>query len=298
MRALVTGATGFIGRRLVGRLDTVIVLSRNPDRVRGTLPKADVHRWDPMAGPPPAEAFRGVEVVFHLAGEPVAEGRWNAAKRARLRDSRTIGTQHLVQGLEASSERPKVLVSASAVGFYGSRGDEVLEETAAPGNDFLADVCKAWEAASQPARASGVRVVNPRIGIVLGQGGGALAKMLTPFKLGVGGRLGSGRQWMPWIHIDDLVGLLLHAANHSEIEGPMNGAAPNPVTNREFTSTLARALHRPAILPAPAFALKLALGEFAEVLLGSQRVSPAVAERTGYVFQYPELAGALRAILG
>lgn len=295
MRALVTGATGFIGRQLLERLDSAVVLSRNPEQARSTFPKAEVLRWDPMAGPPPADAFRGVEAIFHLAGEPVAEGRWNAAKKQRLRDSRVIGTQHLVQGLEASSERPPVLVSASAVGFYGSRGDEVLDESAAPGNDFLAELCKAWEASAQPARASGVRVVNPRIGIVLGPSGGALAKMLTPFKLGVGGRLGSGKQWMPWIHLDDMVGILLHAVTHTEVEGPINGAAPNPATNRDFTKTLAGVLHRPAIFPAPAFALRLALGEFADVLLGSQRVVPTAAQRTGYVFQHPDLADALRA---
>ena len=190
-----------------------------------------------------------------------------------------------------------MLVSASAVGYYGSRGDEVLDESAPPAHDFLAEVCIAWEQAAQQAAAFGMRVVNPRIGIVLGSGGEALGKMLLPFKLGLGGRLASGKQWMPWIHLDDLVGLFLHAASHQEVVGPMNAAAPEPVINRDFTRTLASALHRPAIFPAPAAALKLALGEFAEVLLASQRVVPRVAEQTGYVFQYPELADALQAIL-
>jgi uncharacterized protein (TIGR01777 family) len=297
MRALITGATGFIGQRLLESIDEPVVLSRHADAARRKLGKAEVHEWDLMAGPPPAEAFQGVEAVFHLAGEPVAEGRWNVDKKRRIRDSRKIGTMNLVKRLEQLSERPPVLVSASAVGFYGSRGEEVLDESAPPSHDFLAEVCIAWEQAAQQAAGFGMRVVNPRIGIVLGSGGGALDKMLLPFKLGLGGRLASGKQWMPWIHLDDLVGLFLHAASHQEVSGPMNAVAPKPVTNREFTRRLASALHRPAIFPAPAAALKLAVGEFAEVLLASQRVVPRVAEQTGYVFQYPELAGALQAIL-
>ncbi len=297
MRALITGATGFIGRRLLERIDAV-VLSRNPADAQRRLGNVEVHGWEPMAGPPPAEAFRGVEAVFHLAGEPVAEGRWNADKKRRIMDSRKLGTTNLVKGLEQLSERPPVLVSASAVGYYGSRGDEVLDESAPPAHDFLAEVCVEWEKASQRATAFGMRVVNPRTGIVLDAGGGALGKMLLPFKLGLGGRLASGNQWMPWIHLDDLIGLFLHAAAHHEVSGPMNAVAPNPVTNREFTRTLAAALHRPAMFPAPGAMLKLAIGEFAEVLLASQRVMPRVAERTGYLFQYPDLAGALEAIFG
>lgn len=297
MRALITGATGFIGQRLLERIDEPVVLSRRADAARRKLGDVEVHGWDLMAGPPPAEAFRGVEAVFHLAGEPVADGRWSADKKRRIMDSRKIGTMNLVKGLEQLPERPPVLVSASAVGYYGSRGEEVLDESAPPAHDFLAEVCIAWEQAAQQAAGFGMRVVNPRIGIVLGSGGGALGKMLLPFKLGFGGRLASGKQWMPWIHLDDLVGLFLHAASHQEVNGPMNAVAPNAVINRDFTRTLAAALRRPAIFPAPAAALKLAVGEFAEVLLASQRVVPRVAEQTGYAFQYPELAGALRAIL-
>lgn len=297
MRALITGATGFIGQRLLQQIHEPVVLSRDPEKVRRQCPGAETFIWDPMAGPPPAEAFRGVEAVFHLAGEPVAEGRWTAAKKQRIMDSRKIGTANLVKALEQLSERPRVLVSASAVGYYGDRGDETLDEHAAPGNDFLARVCLEWEQAAQHAASLGVRVVNPRIGIVLGAGGGALAKMLPPFKLGLGGRLASGKQWMPWVHLDDLIGLFLHAASRSELSGPLNAVAPNPATNGEFTRALAAALHRPAFLPAPGPLLKLAVGEFAEVLLASQRVVPRVAEQTGYRYQYPELAEALRAIL-
>jgi uncharacterized protein len=297
MRALVTGATGFIGKSLLSRLSEPVVLTRHPERFDQAQPGIQVHRWDPMQGPPPEAAWRGVEVVFHLAGEPVAEGRWTAKKKMRIRDSRRVGTANLVRGLAALEEPPRVLVSASAVGYYGDRGDELLPETAAPGNDFLAEVCRLWESAAGEARRFGLRVVNPRTGIVLGCGGGALAKMLPPFKFGLGGRLGSGRQWMPWIHLDDLVGLLLHAAQHDEIDGPMNAAAPHPVTNRQFTAALASVLHRPAFLPAPGAMLKLVVGEFAEVLLASQRVEPQVALRSGYQFSYPELQPALTQIL-
>ena len=297
MRALITGATGFIGQRLLQQIDEPVVLSRNPEHARRQIAGAEAHAWDPMSGPPPAEAILGVEAVFHLAGEPVAEGRWTADKKRRIMDSRRVGTANLVKGLEQLSERPAVLVSASAVGYYGDRGEETLDERAAPAGDFLAQVCLEWEQAAQQAASLGIRVVNPRIGIVLGRGGGALAKMLLPFKLGLGGRLASGNQWMPWIHLDDLTGLFLHAASHSELSGPLNAVAPNPVTNREFTRTLAAALHRPAFLPAPGLLLKLAIGEFAEVLLASQRVVPHVAEQTGYHYRYPELGGALRAIL-
>lgn len=294
MRALVTGATGFIGRRLVKSLERPVVLSRNPESAKQALGNVEVYRWEPEAGPPPAGVWHGVEAVFHFAGEPVAEGRWNTNKKERIRQSRVLSTRNLVSGIEAQRERPRVLISASAVGYYGSRGDELLDETSTPGDDFLAEVCQAWEAEAGRACALVVRVVTPRIGIVLGEGGGALAKMLTPFKLGIGGRLGSGRQWMSWIHLDDLIGLLLHAAE-KEISGAMNAVTPAAVTNREFTRALAAVLRRPAIFPVPAFALRLAVGEVASVLLASQRALPRVAEKTGYRFRYPMLVEALRA---
>lgn len=297
MRALVTGATGFIGRRLLERLESAVVLTRRPEQFGAPPAGMEVFGWDPMTQTPPEAALRGVEVVFHLAGEPVAEGRWTAKKKARIRDSRRVGTANLVRGLAAASERPRVLVSASAIGYYGDRGDEIVDETAAPGDDFLAEVCRLWEWAAGEARRIGVRVVNPRIGIVLGADGGALKKMMLPFKLGLGGRLAGGRQWMSWVHVDDLVGLLLHAAATSEIDGPMNAVAPHPVSNGDFTRELAAAMHRPALLPAPGIMLKLAMGQFAEVLLASQRVVPSVALRTGYEFKFADLGPALRAIV-
>lgn len=295
MRALITGATGFVGRELIKRVGQPVVLTRDPVRAKASLSGVETHAWDMMSGPPPLAALEGVEAVFHLAGEPIAEGRWTAAKKQRIRDSRVIGTRNLVEGLRQLRGRPAVLVSASAIGYYGDRGDEVLHESSTPGSDYLAEVCLAWEKESREARELGIRVVNPRLGIVLGPGGGALSKMLLPFKLGAGGRLGSGRQWMSWVHVSDVVGLMLHAAKTASIDGAMNATAPHPVTNREFTAWLAKTVHRPAVIPAPAFGLKLALGEFAEVLLASQRVLPRIAEHTHYSFEHPQLEAALQA---
>ncbi|MGI9178598.1 MAG: TIGR01777 family oxidoreductase [Pirellulales bacterium] len=299
MTALVTGGTGFVGPRLLRMLDQPTVVTRNPDRARQSIGHlaGRIIRWDPREGPPPAEAFEGVDAVFHLAGESVAEGRWTAAQKAKIRDSRVIGTRHLVQGIVQAARKPAVLVSASAVGYYGDRGDEELTESAAPAHDFLADVCIDWEKEALAAGEAGVRVVTARTGIVLGSGGGALAKMLTPFKLGAGGPLGSGRQWMPWVHVSDLARLYMHAAETASIRGPMNAVAPNPVRNSEFTKALGRQLHRPAFMPAPYLGLRLVFGEFAKVLFASQRVIPKVATDTGFVFQYPDLAAALREIL-
>jgi hypothetical protein len=299
MKTLVTGGTGMVGPRLLRMLDQPVILSRNPERAREKVGHlvGRIIRWDPMAGPPPAEAFAGVEAVFHLAGESVAEGRWTAAQKARIRDSRVVGTRNLVQGIAQVSDRPRVLVSASAVGYYGDRGEEELTESASPGRDFLADVCVAWEKEALAAEKLGVRVVTERTGIVLGAGGGALAKMLTPFKLGAGGPLGSGRQWMPWVHVSDLARLYLHAAEHESIRGPMNAVAPHPVRNSEFTKALGRQLRRPAFMPAPYLGLRLLFGEFAQVLFASQRVVPQVALDTGFTFQYPDIAAALKEIL-
>ncbi len=300
MRALVTGATGFVGPRLLRLLDRPVVLSRDPDRARPRIGHLvdRIVRWDPLHGPPPQEAFDGVDAVLHLAGESVAAGRWTTARKAMIRDSRVIGTRNLVQGIVQAATKPRVLVSASAVGYYGDRGEEELTESARPADDFLARVCVEWEQEALAAEKAGVRVALARTGIVLGSGaGGALEKMLTPFRLGAGGPLGSGRQWMPWIHVADLARLYLHAAEATSIVGPMNAVAPNPVRNSEFTKVLARQLHRPAFMPAPYFGLRLVFGEFAQVLFASQRVIPRVALDTGFVFQYPELAGALREIL-
>jgi hypothetical protein len=257
-----------------------------------------VHAWSPEVEPPPAEALADVTAVFNLAGEPVAGGRWTEERKRRIRDSRVLGTRNLVAGLAAQEHRPKVLVSASAVGYYGDRGDQIIEESSPPGRDFLADVCREWEQEALAAEQLGIRVVCVRTGLVLAAAGGALAKMLPPFRLGMGGRIGSGEQWMPWIHIDDVVGILLHASQDERVRGAINAVSPTPATNAEFTRELGRALHRPALLSIPRAALRLMFGEMSYVLTASQRTLPTAVERTGYTFEYPDLAPALRAVLG
>jgi uncharacterized protein (TIGR01777 family) len=297
MRALVTGATGFIGRQLVASLDRPTVLTRDPARAKQVLGEGiTAFAWDAPSGPPPAEAFEGIDTVFNLAGENVGERRWSKKRKAAIRESRIAGTRNLVAAIRSLAQRPRVLVSSSAVGFYGDRGDDVLDEKAAPGSDFLAELCVAWETEAKVAAALGVRVVTVRTGVVLGPGG-ALSKMLTPFKMGVGGRLGSGHQWMPWIHRDDLVGLMMLAATNPNLSGPINAVAPAPATNREFTKALGAALGRWTIFPMPGFMLRLVVGEFATVLLSSQRVTPAVAAGAGFKYRHPDLAEALRASL-
>lgn len=294
MRALVTGATGFIGRSLLGSLHHPVVVTRDPDRARARLGDVRVHRWEPLVGPAPREAFEGVDAVFNLMGEPLAPGRWSDARKELIRRSRLVGTRNLVAGIAAAGERPKVLVSASAVGFYGSPGEEVVDEAAKRGEGFLAQLCADWEKEARKAEALGVRVVHLRIGVVLGPQGGALAQMLVPFRMGVGGRLGAGRQWMSWVHLDDVVGLA-HFAATGDLKGPVNAVSPEPARNADFTRALARTLGRPAVIPAPGFALRLALGEFAGVLLGSIRAAPVAALAAGYRFRHPSLEEALRA---
>ena len=269
------------------------VLTRRPETAPRDLSKAACFRWIPDREPPPPEAIDGCDAAFHLAGEPVAEGRWTAAKKQRIRDSRVIGTRNLVRGLGQAPQRPGVLVSASAVGVYGTRGDETLTEDAPAATGFLAEVCREWEAEARKAEDFGIRVVTVRIGLVLGGEGGALKRMLPLFKLGLGGRLGSGRQWMPWIHVADLARLFVFAAETERLAGPVNGAAPEPVRNRGFTKSLGRAIRRPALFPAPAFMLRAALGEFAEVLLASQRVVPKAALEAGFQFNYETIDAAL-----
>lgn len=296
MRALVTGATGFVGHRLLAHLENPVVLSRDGAKAEKVLAQFGVtaFSWNPTQEPAPAEAFAGVDAVFHLAGESVASGRWTSAKKVRMRESRIAGTRNLVATLAALPVKPKVLISASAVGYYGDRGDELLDETSSPAGDFLAELCQAWEREALAAEAHGIRVAMVRIGIVLGEKGGALAKMLTPFYLGAGAPLGNGRQYMPWIHIDDLVRLMLFAAEHESVRGPLNGAAPNPATNREFTKALGRALHRPTFMPpVPGFMLRLMFGEFGTILLNSQRAIPKAAGEAGFIFEYPQLETAL-----
>ena len=236
---------------------------------------------------------------MHLAGENIAVRRWTPAQKARIRDSRVQGTRLLAQSLARLQQPPTVMVCASAIGFYGDRGEELLTEGSAPGSGFLTDTCRAWEAAAQPASEKDIRVVNLRLGVVLSPGGGALAKMLLPFRLGVGGKIGSGRQYMSWIEIDDVVGVIHYALTTDELRGPVNAVAPNPVTNREFTKTLGRVLSRPTIFPMPAFAARLAFGEMAdELLLASTRVKPARLQNSGYYFRHPRLEDALRHLLG
>jgi len=279
VRVALTGARGFVGSALTELLQN-----------QGHETKA-LSRW-----PSPAD-LEGVEAVVHLAGEPVAQ-RWTAEAKRRIRDSRVLGTRHLVESIKSLEIKPKVVLCASATGFYGHRGDEVLTEESGAGEGFLAETCREWENEAKLLETLGVRVVFVRIGIVLGRGGGALAKMLPPFRLGVGGRLSHGKQWMSWIHREDLARLMAWALEKEELRGVVNGTAPGAVTNAQFTRVLARVLRRPAVFPVPEFVLKLAFGEMARVLLESQRVKPEVAEEKGFVFKYPDLEPALRELLG
>ncbi|HEX6985262.1 MAG TPA: TIGR01777 family oxidoreductase [Planctomycetaceae bacterium] len=297
MRILVSGATGLIGSELTAFLTAgghrVVPLSRggNP---------TEVVRWSPDAGTIEADKLSGFDAVVHLAGESVL-GRWTAEKRRRIRDSRVLGTRLLCESLAGLEERhrPRVLVCASATGYYGDRGDEVLTEDSPKGTGFLADVCEQWESACEPARQAGIRVVNVRIGLVLTPKGGLLGSLLPVFRAGLGGRVGGGRQWMSWIAIDDLIDVFHAAVMDESLAGPVNGTAPNPVTNAEFTKTLGRVLGRPTLLPVPRLAVRAALGEAAdELALASARVLPARLTGRGHAFRYPELEPALRFLLG
>lgn len=299
---LVSGATGLVGGRLVPALLSegrpVRVLSRDAGRAGATRPGTNVHVWDGRRWP--AEALGALDAIVHLSGEPVFGGILTAARRGRIRESRVDSTRALVQAIAAlpAEARPRTLVCASAVGYYGDRGDEVLDEAATPGSGFLAEVCVDWEAAARPAADLGVRVVCLRIGIVLAREGGALPLMAMPFRFGAGGPLGNGRQWVPWIHVDDLVRMVQHALADTSITGAVNGVAPEPVRNEVLTQALARQLHRPAFLRAPAFAIRLAMGELAAELLGSRRCVPKRAQETGFSFVHTVLESALEAELG
>jgi uncharacterized protein (TIGR01777 family) len=297
MKITLTGGSGFIGRRLIKTLTagghTVHILSRHAGT--NLPPGVKLSVWDALKGEPPAAALDGADAMINLAGEPVAQ-RWSAAAKQKIRDSRIGGTQRLVQALSTISQRPPVLVSASAIGIYGARGDELLTETSPPGEGFLAQVCREWEKEADMAESLGMRVAKIRIGIVLDKNGGALAKMLPAFRNFAGGRMASGKQWMSWIHLQDLAGLFKYAVENP-VRGVLNGTAPNPVINAEFTRKLAAALGRPAMLPVPAIALKAIFGEMSEMLVTGQRVLPKAAQSAGFQFQYPELEPALANLL-
>ena len=294
MKITLTGATGLIGRKLVealkGRGDETTVLSRNPGKATDAL-GVEAFEWDPETGPAPLDALDRHDVVVHLAGEPVAQ-RWNEASKRRIRESRELGTRNLVEGIRACGEPPKALISSNAVGYYGKHDDERITEEAPAGDDFLAGVCVAWQAEAEKAAELGLRVATIRTGVVLDTNGGALEKMLPFFKLGVGGPVAGGDQYMPWIHVDDLVAMYL-AAIDGDWSGAYNGSAPEPVTNRAFSKALGRALGRPALLPVPGFAVKVLYGQMAEIVTEGQRAVPARALAEGFRFRHTDVEEAL-----
>ena len=301
MRVAVTGATGLIGsavvRELQARGDEVTVLSRNAERAAQALPGVVACKWrNPADEPAPSQALAGRDAVVHLAGEPIAQ-RWSDDAKRRIRASRELGTRNLVAGLRAVGEqRPRVLVSQSAVGWYGARGDEPVDESEPHASgDFLAEIVAAWEAEARGAEELGMRVALTRTGVVLAEAGGALEKMLPPFKLGVGGPVAGGRQYVPWIHLDDVVGAMLFCLDDERASGPLNVSAPEPVTNRELSQALGRVLHRPAIAPVPAFALRVLYGEMASIVITGVRAVPKRLQELGYAYRQPELEPALRA---
>lgn len=299
MRILLSGSSGLIGSALVQRLkesghELGYLVRRSADHSKNEI------YWDAERGSidrSPLADF-APEAVIHLAGENVGKGRWTKTKKARIKDSRVKGTSILAQALASLSEKPRVFISASATGYYGTRGEDILDESSRPGDNFLAQVCQEWEAACGPAREAGIRVVNIRTGMVLSKKGGALAKLLTPFRFGLGGILGHGWQYMPWITLDDEVGAILFILEHGQIAGPVNLVAPESVTNREFTKTLGRVLWRPTCFPLPASTARVIFGEKADdLLLASARVEPKVLSNSGFTFQYPELKAALRHVI-
>ena len=295
MNVLISGATGLIGSALIPELEAG---GHGVTRLSRSQSGPDTIRWDPEAGTIEGD-LEGTDAVVHLAGESIAQGRWNPQKKQQILESRVKGTRLLAEKISGLPTPPKVMVSASAVGYYGDRGDEVLTEESSSGTDFLAGVCREWEAAAEPARQGGIRVVHPRLGIVLSPKGGALGTTLPIFKLGGGGKIGGGNQWWSWVALDDVVGSIVHALTEETVEGPVNVGSPNPMTNAGYTKVLGKVLGRPTILPLPAPAARAVLGEVADaLLLASQRMEPARLEATGYTFRYPQLEGALRHLLG
>jgi uncharacterized protein (TIGR01777 family) len=297
MNILISGSTGLVGSAIVAQLENerhrVVRLVRR-------APESDGSEvgWNPESGEIDTSGLEAMDAVIHLAGENIAEGRWNDGKKARIRDSRVNGTRLLAESLAGLTSPPRTLIAASAIGYYGDRGDAVMTEDSTPASDFLGETCQAWEAAVQPAVKRGIRTVNLRIGVVLSLDGGALARMHVPFRMGVGGVIGGGDQYVSWISIHDLPGIVQHLISKKDLSGPINAVAPNPVTNREFTKTLGRILGRPTLFPMPAFAARLAFGEMADaLLLASTRAAPKRLEASGYVFRHPDIASALREIL-
>jgi len=300
MKLVIAGATGFIGSPLCDKLieqgHSLILLSRSPSP--GTFsPNKKWITWNPPSGGAWEQAIDGTDGIINLAGEPIAAKRWTQTQKERIRSSRIDATRALVAAIAKAKQKPRFLINGSAVGYYGPRGEESITEESWPGTDFLSRTCVEWEEEAKKAEGYGVRVVRLRTGIVLGKNGGALAKMVPPFKFFVGGPLGSGKQWMSWIHLDDEIGLIVFLVNHPTASGPINATAPNPVTMKEFCKTLGGVLHRPSWAPVPAFALRLLLGEMADILLTGQRVLPAKTQGLGYGFKYPDLRQALQACL-
>jgi uncharacterized protein (TIGR01777 family) len=299
MRILVSGSTGFLGTSLIEVLEReghAIARLVRPETGQRTASgaRAQTVRWDPVGGQFDATAAEGADALVHLAGASIAGGWWNAPRKNLLRTSRIEATRHLIGALSKLQRPPRIIVASSAIGYFGDRGDETLTETSAPGSDFLSGLCREWEAEAARGAEFGARVVMLRFGIILAAHGGALPRMALPFKLGVGGRLGSGRQWMSWLTLAEALDTIRFALANSGVSGPANAVTPNPVLNADFTRVLAKTLRRPALFPAPAFALRLALGEMADaLLLVSQRVKPSKLEQTGYRFVQPELATAL-----
>lgn len=297
MRVLISGGTGLVGRSLVQSLTEnghhCSVLTRDPDQPSVLPASVTMHRWDASSVEPLVAWVETADAIVHLSGEGIGDGRWSAIRKQRILESRVESTRALSAAVQQAEKPPAVFVQASAVGYYGPRGDEEVTEDSAPGDDFLAQVCRDWESASDEVEAAGVRRAVVRTGIVLAKDGGALPRMALPFKLFAGGPAGSGRQWMPWIHLADEVGALRFVLENANAKGPLNLAAPNPVTNRQFSTELGRALKRPSFMPAPAFALRLALGEMADLILTGQRAIPRRLLDLGYTFRFPHLPAAL-----
>jgi uncharacterized protein (TIGR01777 family) len=302
MRALITGASGRIGEALCDELlkrgDEVVGLTRDPDKAAAAQPQVNWHAWEPTLERPDEAAFEGVDGVVNLVGEKINQ-RWTDEAKRKIVDSRKVATHNLVGTIEGLATKPKVMVSQSAVGYYGNRGDEVLDESSAPGEGFASNVCVQWEKSAHEVEAAGVRLAIVRTGQVMETGGGILGELLLPFKLGLGGPLAGGKQWLPWIHLSDELGVLMWALDTDSVSGVVNGTAPHPVTNKDWSKALGRALGRPAVLPIPGLATEVKFGrEFGKVAQGGQRVLPKRTEELGYAFKFPEIDGALRNLVG